>query len=480
MSRIDRFSRRTLLKGLGVGPALLPMLEVEHAYAAACAGTSGPKRGFIMVWPNGMISKTGSAWATTGENFTIPAFMSDLEKYRADLILLDGLNYDFVRDSPNPSGGEVSGHACFQGMLTGKHYQSFGSSTANNVAGALSIDQHVANGLKAKGYKGIPTLNLQSWSRSTARLSWTGPGQAVIPEFDPFKVFKTVFTGTTPVTTPTTPGTTPVVVVDKTKLMRKSCLDNVIKDLNRFSASVGAGDRARIDNHLTFVREIEMTLQATTTTGAGGGSGTVTPPPAGTACQPPTLTPTLASAATKLATNFPAVTKMHIDISVAAFAADATRFVVLQLGDQGNPDVILGNLGFTSGGQDGNTGDINAHHSIAHRNGAEKVTVDKWFMSQAAYAIGALKEVTEANGKTLLDSSVFVAMNNMRTGIHEYTGVPAIVAGSCGGVFKTGRSLKLTGIRNNNLLVSIANAMDVPTATFGEASYGGELTALKG
>ncbi|MEO5769452.1 MAG: hypothetical protein ABIS92_13960, partial [Polyangia bacterium] len=92
MSRLDRFSRRRLLKGMGVGVGLLPMLEIERAFAAnPCAGVSGPKRGFIMVWPNGMISKTGSTWATPGVGaaFTMPTFMSSLEPYRNDLLLLD-------------------------------------------------------------------------------------------------------------------------------------------------------------------------------------------------------------------------------------------------------------------------------------------------------------------------------------------------------------------------------------------------------
>ncbi|MBC8132650.1 MAG: DUF1552 domain-containing protein [Deltaproteobacteria bacterium] len=474
MSRLDRFSRRTLLKGLGVGPALLPLLEFEQAFAAPCAGSSGPKRAFIMVWPNGMISKTGSTWATTGDNFVIPPFMSSLEKYRSDLLLLDGLNYDFVKDSPNPTRGEVSGHACYQGMLTGKHYQSFGSGTASNVAGAISLDQYVSKAL------GKPTLNLQSWSRSTARLSWTGAGQAVIPEFDPVRVFNTLLAGRpTPTPTPTpTPGPTPTPapVVDKTVLMRRSILDGVSKDFARFSASVGTADRFKIDSHLTFVRNIEKRLQMMSGAGGSGGGGTVTPP-TGMACTNPVFS-TMATAALKDAKNFPTVTKMHIDLTVAAFAADVSRFSVLQMGDQGNPDIILGELGFTSGGPDGNTGDLNAHHSIAHRNGAEKVKVDKWFMDQVAYAIGALKEVSQVSG-SLLDSSVLLAMNNMRTGIHEYIGVPAIMAGSCGGYFKTGRSLKLTNIRNNGVLIAIANAMGVQTTTFGQPEYGGEFLALK-
>src|SRR5262245_50992298 len=117
-ARRHKFSRRALLKRLGVGAALLPVLESEWLEAATCSGTSGPKRAFFVVWANGMLSKM-SSWATTGDGFTLPAFMQSLEPYRQDVILLDGVSYNFVRDSPNPSGGEVSGHACFQGMLTG-------------------------------------------------------------------------------------------------------------------------------------------------------------------------------------------------------------------------------------------------------------------------------------------------------------------------------------------------------------------------
>ena len=80
----------------------------------------------------------------------------------------------------------------------------------------------------------------------------------------------------------------------------------------------------------------------------------------------------------------------------------------------------------------------------------------------------------------MLDNTAFLAMNNMRTGLGEPTGVPAIMAGSCGGYFKTGRSLALTNTPNNGVLVALANAMGFPVPTFGEPVYGGELAALRG
>ena len=102
-------------------------------------------------------------------------------------------------------------------------------------------------------------------------------------------------------------------------------------------------------------------------------------------------------------------------------------------------------------------------------------------MSQVAYVIGQMKSVVDASGKSMLDSSVVVAMNNMRTGTHETTGVPVVMAGSCGGYFKTGRSLALpAGTPNNAILVALCNAMGAPVQTFGAAMYGGELAVLKG
>ena len=79
-----------------------------------------------------------------------------------------------------------------------------------------------------------------------------------------------------------------------------------------------------------------------------------------------------------------------------------------------------------------------------------KVKCDTWFQSQLAYIIGQMKGIKDPAGKSMLDSSVLVGMNSMRTGTHETTGVPVLMAGSCGGYFKTGRSLALPAGTPNN------------------------------
>ena len=494
MKRDLRFSRRNLLKAIGAGVALLPLIESDPADAQCLAG--GIKRLYILAWPDGMLSSVNS-WSPAGTdptNWTLAPFQVPLAPYQSDLLLLNGVDYKFIKDMPG--SGERTGHATYPGMLTGSFYMPL-ATTSTDVAGGPSVDQYVGNKLKAGGYGGLVSLNQGAFVQSTARLSWSGAGQPVIPDLDPYHVFTTYIQGNiktppsagTP-TTPTTPsqsvdaGAPPV---DYKKASQKSILDYVMNDLNRFMNVVGTADKASIDSHLTYVRAIEQGLAGVTGTGTGSaGAGPVTMG-TGLACGVPagataTKIPYAASA------NIPAIAKLHMDLAVASFAADLTRVAVMQIGDQGAAQLILSwpPCNFASGGAnpgDANTGDVNGFHAIAHRNVQDKVTCDTWFQSQVAYVIGQLKSIKDPSGKSMLDSSVVVAMNNMRTGTHETTGVPVVMAGSCGGYFKTGRSLALpAGTPNNGLLVALCNAMGTPTATgtFGEAMYGGELTVLKG
>jgi Protein of unknown function (DUF1552) len=498
-----RFSRRNLLIALGAGAALLPMIEADPADAAQCY-VGGIKRLFIFGWADGMLSNV-STWATAGATpsaWKVASFQSvppsgpsllpgmpakSLADYQSDLILLHGIDYDFT-NQPNPNGGEHNGHSCFPGMLTGSNYQSLVASTSNDVAGGISIDQYIANQMVASGYKGIPSLSLGVFVKSTGHLSWKGAGQVVLPNDDPYNVFTTYFAGKLPTTyggDAGAPAASDAGTGTSANKVGKSILDYVLADLNRYSNVVGSADKITIQNHMQSVRDMEQTLAGIGTVGidADGGVATAASGGCGTA----------AVAATSAATgkldisntsNIPTLLKLQFDMSAAAFAADMTRVIVCQCGDQGDANLILSWLGFPTTGpplaSDPNTGNTNGFHAIAHRNDADKTTCDQWFQQQLAYMIGNMKSVTDPTGASILDNSLFLAMNNMRTGTHETTTVPVVMAGSLGGYFKTGQSLALSGVNNNRLLLSVLNGFGYPLTTFGTASYcsGGPLTQL--
>ncbi len=80
----------------------------------------------------------------------------------------------------------------------------------------------------------------------------------------------------------------------------------------------------------------------------------------------------------------------------------------------------------------------------------------------------------------MLDSVACVQVHNMEHGVHPINRVPWIIAGGASGYFKKGRSLSFDGVPHNGVLVGLANALDVPTTTFGDPEYGGELVGLRG
>ncbi len=448
-----RVERRAFLKAMGVGAAVLPLLEAERASGQSIAAE--PKRAIFMAWCNGMLNRDED-WPGPGTSFTLPDFMQSLEPHRGELVLMKGLNYRFIRDSPDIS--ERTGHAAYPGMLTGAIYASGGNSTASDIAGGISIDQYIGNALRAQGYAGLASLNLGVKIDSTARLCWRGAGanNAIVPNEDPYDVFNDLFGGVQA-------NAGPDPAVTRINSMRTSILDYVIGDLGRFSASLGSGDRQRIDAHLQSVRELELKLQVT----ARGNSGARPELPQGVN--------------TGSTVNFQTTTEMQMQLITAAFAADITRTAVLQLGDQGGANIVLTTLGFDASNNQtsGNTGLVQGLHVIAHDNGADKRRTDGFFQEQIAKFIQLLKDTPDGAG-SLIDSSCLFAQSNMRTGNHQTNELPAVLAGSMGGYFGTGRSLALVDAPHNGVLVAIANAVGVPTTTFGEADYGGELAALRG
>jgi hypothetical protein len=69
---------------------------------------------------------------------------------------------------------------------------------------------------------------------------------------------------------------------------------------------------------------------------------------------------------------------------------------------------------------------------IAHEDTDRKRRTDGWFQDQIANFVKLLNDTQDNNGR-LLDSTVLVAMNNMRTGNHQTDDLPAVLAGSMGG-----------------------------------------------
>jgi hypothetical protein len=244
----------------------------------------------------------------------------------------------------------------------------------------------------------------------------------------------------------------PAPQLDLLRLRRQSILDFLGKDLTAFSTRLGTDDKLKIQAHLASIRDLEMQLQAAANTPT-------------VVCTAPDKPPT-----GKLDT--PTQMKLMFDLGALAIKCDMTRVMTYDLYDDG--------------GADGNNfpwlGVSDDYHKVAHlgSTGYEaKMKIDGWIFSQVANLLTQL-DATMEGGKTALDNSVVMTMNDMDEGANHYVGkIPFLLVGSCGGYLKSGGVVqRYTKTPHNKLLATLCNAMDVPVTGYGDPKYPGTLSEI--
>ena len=438
-ARALRFSRRAVLRGAFGASIGLPWLASLGARRARAADASPfPTRFVVMFSPNGTLP---GAWTPTGTetSFTLSPILQPLAAVQGDLVVVRGVDQQ-------GSGGD--GHQNgMGGMLTGQPlnagpFAGAGSAPAGWPNGP-SVDQRVAEVLgtttKLRSLElGVQVGAADNWGRMVYRAA----NQPLPPEDDPAQIYANVFADL---------HADPAMLA-ALRARRRSILDTVGAQYARLAARLGGDDRARLDRHLTAVREIEERL---TTPFVG----------ATAACQDPGPAP---SAATSNNDDFPAIGALHIDLLVMALACDITRVASLQWSRS------VSQTRFTW-----LTPAIpEVHHDLSHRPDNDTAAVDKltrinqWYATQLATLMSKLKAIPEGDG-TLLDHTLILWCNELAIGnVHSRTDAPYVLGGRAGGRLSTGRFLSYAGdVPHNNLLVSILNAMGIADQTFGKPDW---------
>lgn len=430
-----RFSRRDFGRHLGAAATALPILEATNRAAAQQAF---PKRLVILFSPNGTIRE---AWSPTGteESFTLSRILKPLEPHKQDLLILDGVKNETAQHGPGD--GHMTGMGTLltgTELLPGTQFKCGGTDPCSGYGGGISIDQFIANQLKPPTKFRTLELAVQPGSATVwSRMCYAGSDQPLAPQEDPVKIFNNLFGALD----------TSAADLDRLRRQRQSVLDYVTARIGVWRQRLGAEDRAKLDAHLTSVREIERRLQAQVTS-----------------C----VKPTAPAGSFTGNDNYPKAVQAMSELTARAFACDLTRVVTIQwsrsVGD--TRMTWLGN-GITRG-----------HHDISHDGDSVAQSVEwltqinTWYAEQVAYLLAQLKSIPEGGGSAL-DNTVVVWVNELGRGnSHTRSFIPFVLAGSCGKYFRTGRYVKYTsGDWHNNLLVSLANAMDVPITTFGNPAY---------
>jgi hypothetical protein len=424
--------------------SLLPTLEAEGQ------ATAPKKRLILLTSGNGTVL---DAWRPTASGGTLTSLgqcLGPLEAHMQDLLVLDGLGWDYG-DGPGVDHMRIAMMWSGSPMLEGN---DFSNSTGTRPCGwgsSISIDQHVANRLAETVTTPFKSLEFGvdvSRHHIYTRVSYAGSNQPIAPEGDPYAMFDRVFAdiGSQP---------TDTAALEAIRARRKSILDAVKGNLSSVQTKVSAADRIKIEAHLEAVRSIEKRLDGSIPVDS---------------CMQPGLGEMLDPEAND---NFPALSRLQLDLMVAALACDLTRVVSMLWAGAANE------VRFTWLGQD------DGHHSISHDDGdggqAQRIDAHAWFSGEVAYLLDKLKATPDGEG-TLLDNSLMAWGNELADGAaHSQSPIPIVLAGKAGGaITSTGRLLDYGEMRHNGLLVSIANLMDMPDVTeFGSLDEGsGPLAGL--
>lgn len=414
---INRPTRRRLLKSLGAGLALAPILPYVGARADGAATT--PRNLLLVYHPNGL----EEGWMPTGGpvDFALGDILSPLESMRERMLIAAGFKSGISNEILAHNEGMVT-------MWTGKRQMG-----NDGYSEYPSIDQIVADELAGLApfrslEFGVQTVAGTSLSNTTAMCYRDGePLQA---EDDPAQMYDRIF-GTT--------GEDPA----QLRAERKSIFDATRGALDDVRAAYGAEDRARIDKHVDLVRETELRLEALDELSCEA------------AGQP-------ADDGNALATNgalFEAAAEAQMDLITACLSCGITRVASLQYGNSTTTVPIAGH----------------PMHSIMHSGTREqKLEINGWFVQQLAALLQRLNAVTFEDGTTLLDDTLVVWGTEMAIGNHLNAPLPYIIAGGGStGWFSHGKFVDFGAgggsdanrPRHTRMLVSVLHAMGLDDIT---------------
>ncbi|MCH9688116.1 MAG: DUF1552 domain-containing protein, partial [Deltaproteobacteria bacterium] len=169
-----RFSRRQMLRGLGLSAAAAPFVPLLESVAGEVQAP--PKRLLMFFHPHGTIREN---WLPTGgvKDFELPSILAPLQAYREHLVVVDGLQ---IYPSGPPGGMHTVGPAyLFTGspMLAGDDFMHPNSGGPHGWGSHASIDQAVADHIGTSTPFRSLELGVQVGNNHPgSRISYQGPG----------------------------------------------------------------------------------------------------------------------------------------------------------------------------------------------------------------------------------------------------------------------------------------------------------------
>jgi hypothetical protein len=433
-----KLSRRTFLRGVGVTMALpwmesLPSWGAEATPAIGAPASTYPKRFAALFWGNGV---NANHWWAKGEGAEMELGKS-LEPFapvKTKINVVSGLYNRAavgVGIHPGQTGNLLSGAALQKGAV---------------LHGGMSMDQALANTVGQDTVQPSMVLGCEqpitgyhetNFSMAySSHISWQSADSPVPMEVYPSLAFDSLFE-------------------NRGSRRMQSILDRVKEDASSLSRKVSGSDKAKLDEYLTSVREVEKRVERMREDKSRGDAAVAKTGPAAMF--------TMKRPDNGLPEDIREHMRLMCDIVALGFQTDKTRVATLLLCRD------LSGLFYPFL-------DVRkSHHPASHEDMSDAFErITRYYVSQAAYLATKLDSMPEGDG-TVLDHSCLMFLSNMWSGSkHDSGKVPMVLVGGLGGTLKTGRVLDYTNEGNDNrklcsLYLSLLDRMGVTVPRFGDA-----------
>ena len=427
----QKITRRRVLAGAGVTMAL-PWLESSPVFAGPTSPASFPKRFGVLFMGNGVNEDHWGAEGS-GAGMTLGKTLAPLEPLKHKINVIHGL---FNKPAtgmgihPAQTGSLLSGAMIQKGAI---------------IKAGTTVDQMLANRIGQDTAQSSIVLACEqpmtgyhetNFSMAySSHISWQTPDSPVPNEVYPSLAWDNLFE-------------------NRGSLRNTSILDRVMDEAAALRREVGYNDRAKLDEYLTSVREVEKRVD---------GMRKNKDQAEDIAKQRNKPVFSMDRPANGLPEDFREHTRLMCDIIAIAFQTDKTRIATLLLAR----DLSALYYPFLEVRE--------GHHAASHNNqsdGYERIA--RFHLSQLAYLATKLDSMKEGEG-TVLDNSCLMFLSNMWIGRkHDNTRLPLVLAGGLGGTLETGRTLDYLQAGDDHrkvcsLYLSLMDRMGVKLEKFGDA-----------
>ncbi len=446
------FNRRHFLKAHG-STLLLPFLpSLAHAKSGFSEEVKPRKKLILMYIPNGIARRGFFPGEAEAE---LPAFiggfnadktkqqkridnvpgeyaldftptMQPLKEHADDITMITGLE----RTYKNGQDVHAQGASCYLTSLSPVQAEEQGirhpnGRTLDQVIGDAIGHQTIYNTLEVScnGFR-APKEPIEF-----DNISWYGPGKMAPSIREPQKLYDRLF------------------LRGGFQEHVDNITDLVLADARTLSRKLAVGDRQKLDEFMSMVRDIELRIEK--------------------------MEQLLADVDIEIPKTevLPRgeYIRLQADLVLLAFQMGITNVSTFMIGPERWDATLMYEGVFDKPVQ---------HHNMTHNQKGDGykgiMKIDLFHMQQYAYVIQRMKEIKESDGSTMLDNSIVAYGAGLGDGsTHQFYDLPMVVAGRAQGQMKQGRFLKVkSGTYNSNLWLSLAQMMGVELNSFADSNGG--------